>query len=107
MTSMFLLACARGLQTCSTLSHDRLTLGNVPMPLTFSHELPAQRVIFARGALTRVGEEAARLGIARALVVATPGSGARLGTRVAGLLGPRSAGLHAEAGVHLPRGGAG
>jgi len=36
-------------------------------------------------------------------VVATPGSGARLGGRVAELLGSRSAGVHAQAVIHVPR----
>ena len=61
-----------------------------------------QRVVFAPGAIEHVPEEAARLSLNRALVVATPGSGARLGARVVSLLGARSAGLHAEAVVHVP-----
>ncbi len=73
------------------------------MPLSFIHELPAQRVIFAPGALARIGEEAARLGIARALVVATPGSGARLGPRLLDLLGGRAVALHAQAMMHVPK----
>jgi maleylacetate reductase len=72
------------------------------MPLSFTHELPAQRVIFAPGALARIGEEAARLRISRALVVATPGSGERLGARVVDLLGARAATLHAQAMIHVP-----
>ena len=35
-------------------------------------------------------------------MIATPGSGARLGDRVAGLLGTRAAGLHAQAVMHVP-----
>ena len=73
------------------------------MPAPFTHDIPSQRVVFAPGALARVGDEAARLGISRALVIATPGSGARLGARVADLLGSRSAGLHAHAVIHVPR----
>src|SRR5262249_41650959 len=69
----------------------------------FVHDAPPQRVVFAFGALARVSEEAARLGFARALVIATPGSGARLGARVVDLLGTRAAGLHAEAVVHVPK----
>ena len=60
-------------------------------------------MVFAAGALARVGEEAGRLGLSRALVVATPGSGARLGKNVAELLGVRAAGLHAQAIVHVPK----
>jgi maleylacetate reductase len=70
---------------------------------SFTHDAPAQRVVFGAGAIARIADEAARLGIARALVIATPGSGARLGARVAELLGSRSAGVHAEAVIHVPR----
>jgi maleylacetate reductase len=73
------------------------------MPPSFTHDAPGQRVAFGAGAIARVTDEAARLGVARALVIATPGSGARLGARVAELLGSRSAGVHAEAVIHVPR----
>jgi maleylacetate reductase len=73
------------------------------MSLSFVHDIPGQRVVFARGALARVGEEAARLGFSRALVIATPGSGARLGARIVEILGARALGLHARAMVHVPR----
>jgi maleylacetate reductase len=71
--------------------------------VAFTHDVPPQRVVFASGALNRVADEAARLKIERALVVATPGSGARLGKKVSELLGPRAAGLHAQAVVHVPK----
>lgn len=73
------------------------------MPPSFIHDAPAQRVVFGAGGIARIDDEVARLGIARALVIATPGSGARLGARVADLLGARSAGVHAEAVIHVPR----
>jgi len=73
------------------------------MTLSFTHDSAAQRVVFGAGAISRLSDEAARLGISRALVVATPGSGARLGARVAELLVGRSAGLHAQAVIHVPR----
>jgi maleylacetate reductase len=73
------------------------------MTASFIHDAPPQRVVFGAGHLARVGDEAARLGMSRALVIATPGSGARLGARVADLLGDRSAGLHAQAVIHVPR----
>src|SRR6185312_7547134 len=73
------------------------------MLLSFTHDTPAQRVVFGAGMIARVADEAAHLGISRALVIATPGSGARLGARVADLLGSRSAGLHAQAVIHVPR----
>src|SRR6202171_1420673 len=69
----------------------------------FTHDVPPQRVVFASGALARVGDEAARLKIERALVIATPGSGARLGKKVVELLGARAAGLHAQAVMHVPK----
>src|SRR5258705_13173150 len=73
------------------------------MPASFIHDAPPQRVVFGAGAITRIGEEAARLGMGRALVIATPGSGARLGARISELLGSRSAGVHAGAVIHVPR----
>lgn len=73
------------------------------MTLSFVHDVAPQRVVFAFGAVERVGEETARLGVERAVVVATPGSGARLGSRVVELLGARSVGLHAQAVVHVPK----
>jgi maleylacetate reductase len=72
------------------------------MTIAFVHDAVAQRVVFAEGALARIADEAAGLGLDSALVIATPGSGARLGARVVDLLGARAAGLHAEAVVHVP-----
>jgi maleylacetate reductase len=69
----------------------------------FIHDAPAQRVVYASGAIGATAEEAERLGLTRALVIATPGSGARLGARVVEMLGNRAAGLHAEAVIHVPR----
>src|SRR5712691_10164676 len=71
--------------------------------ISFVHDVPAQRVVFAPGAVVRVVDEAARLGLNRALVIATPGSGARLGGRLVEILGPRAAGLHAHASLHVPK----
>jgi maleylacetate reductase len=73
------------------------------MPGAFIHDFSSQRVVFAAGALARLGEEASRLGVARALVIATPGSGARLGKQVIDVLGVRTAGLHGQAVVHVPK----
>lgn len=73
------------------------------MPTAFTHDVPSQRVVFATGAIERVGDEVVHLNINRALIVATPGSGAQLGARVAELIGKRAAGLHAEAVIHVPR----
>jgi maleylacetate reductase len=71
--------------------------------LAFTHDVPPQRVVFGSGALERVADEAARLKIERALIIATPGSGARLGEKVSALLGTRAAAVHAEAVVHVPK----
>jgi maleylacetate reductase len=73
------------------------------MILPFVHDMTPQRVVFAPGAVERVGEEAARLGFERALVIATPGSGTRLGAHIVTLLAARAAGLHAGAVVHVPK----
>jgi maleylacetate reductase len=68
----------------------------------FAHDGVPQRVVFGPGAMVQVAEEAARLSLERVLVVATPGSGGRLGARIAEALGARSAGLHAQAVIHVP-----
>lgn len=73
------------------------------MIASFTHDTTHQRVVFANGALAQVAEETKRLGISRALVIATPGSGERLGAQVAAQLGARSAGLHARAVIHVPK----
>ncbi len=73
------------------------------MAQSFIHDVASQRVVFAPGAVARVPEEAARLGLGRVLVIATPGSGARLGRQLADLLGTRAAGVHAQAVVHVPK----
>jgi len=75
----------------------------VRAPPSFISDVAPQRVVFASGALARIGEEAERLKLSRALVVATPGSGARLGEKVAEILGAPAAGVHAHAVVHVPK----
>src|SRR5258706_15881210 len=79
------------------------------MVASFVHDIQGQRVVFAPGAVARVADEAARLGLNRALVIATPGSGARLGGRIVDILGPRAAGVHAQTALHVskPLGGMG
>jgi maleylacetate reductase len=72
-------------------------------PLSFIYDAPAQRIVFAAGALTHTPDEVAALSIERALVVTTPGGGARLGETVASLLGRRAAALHPHAVIHVPR----
>ena len=60
------------------------------------------RALFGRGAVTRIKDEAERLGVKRALVLSTPGRGEALAKQVSGLLGERSAGIHAGAVMHTP-----
>ena len=59
------------------------------------------RVVFGAGALRHLPRELEALGIARALVLTTPGQRA-LGERVAELIGTRSAGVFAQAAMHVP-----
>jgi len=73
------------------------------MVASFVHDIQGQRVVFALGGVARVADEAARLDLNRALVIATPGSGARLGGRIVDILGGRAAGLHAQAALHVPK----
>jgi len=73
------------------------------MVASFVHDIQGQRVVFALGGVARVADEAARLDLNRALVIATRGSGARLGGRIVDILGGRAAGLHAQAALHVPK----
>lgn len=67
----------------------------------FTHDVPPARVIFANGAIDRVGQELARLGASRALVVAG-GPEAEYADRIAGDLGERVAGRWSEVVMHVP-----
>jgi maleylacetate reductase len=77
------------------------------MTSSFIHDVPPQRVVFASGAVAQIAEEAERLKLSRVLVVATPGSGARLGSNVVerldASLGTHAATLHAQAVIHVPK----
>lgn len=64
----------------------------------FTHEPHPARVVFGRGALRRLDEETERLGITRALVVAS----SRLATLLEGLLGPRSVVAITSIAKHVP-----
>ena len=67
----------------------------------FVHTASPGRVVFASGAIAKVGEEIERLGRARALILSTPfqePDAARLAER----LGNRAAGVFAEAAMHTP-----
>lgn len=59
------------------------------------------RVHFESGAITRVGEALEALGLRRAIVLCTPDQSA-LADRVVTLLGPRAAGIYAQAQQHVP-----
>jgi alcohol dehydrogenase class IV len=65
----------------------------------FDARLP--RVVFGAGALAHLPRELAALGIGRALVLSTPGQRA-LAERAAALLGGASAGVFAQAAMHVP-----
>ena len=67
----------------------------------FVYDQPSIRVIFGLGALDRLAEEVQRIGSRRALVLATPGQ--RTGAEEAARrLGSLSAGVYAEAVMHVP-----
>jgi alcohol dehydrogenase class IV len=68
----------------------------------FIYQPLSTRVLFGRGTVARIKDEAERLGTRRALVLSTPGRGEALAKQVAGLLGERSAGVHAGAEMHTP-----
>jgi alcohol dehydrogenase class IV len=59
------------------------------------------RVHFEAGAMARVGDELQALGLHRAIVLCTPDQ-CELADRVVTLLGPRAAGVYAQAQQHVP-----
>src|SRR5579864_5084341 len=61
-----------------------------------------RRIVFEAGSTQRVGEEVARSGLSRVLVVTTRGRAA-LGQEIATRLGSRAAGALAIAREHVPR----
>jgi len=69
--------------------------------LNFVFQANPARVIFGAGSLAQVGAEVERLGAQRALVLCTPEQ-AESGAAVARLLGERSAGVFAQAVMHVP-----
>ncbi len=71
------------------------------LPSTFLHEALPSRVLFGRGTLSRVSEEAQRLGMHRALVLTTP-QRADQGEQVRALLGSAGSGLFTNARMHTP-----
>jgi maleylacetate reductase len=73
----------------------------VSRALDFTYEALPMRVVFGAGAAGRIGAEVGALGLERVAVLCTPG-GRALGRRMADALGGRSAGLVAEARMHVP-----
>jgi maleylacetate reductase len=67
----------------------------------FVYEALSQRVVFGTGTLAQAGQEIARLGAKRALVLSTPGHG-RSAEDLARRLGPAAAGVFAKAAMHTP-----
>jgi alcohol dehydrogenase class IV len=67
----------------------------------FVYEQPSIRVVFGVGSLDRLADEAQRLGVRRALVLATPGQ-RRIANEAAGRLGSAAVGVFAEAVMHVP-----
>lgn len=70
-------------------------------PAAFIFQAQPNRVVFGAGTLSKLPEELGALGVARALVLATPQQ-AELAQSVAGLLGEMSAGVCARAAMHTP-----
>lgn len=67
----------------------------------FIHQAHPSRVVFGAGALSHLEREVEWLGARRALVLSTPGQAAQA-RMLAERLGPRAAGVFAQALVHVP-----
>lgn len=67
----------------------------------FIYQAAPMRVIFGAGTLNQLAHELARLGISRAVILATPNQ-AEQASAVAEMLGVRAAGVFAEAEMHTP-----
>ncbi|MCB1395296.1 MAG: maleylacetate reductase [Rhodobacter sp.] len=67
----------------------------------FTLDVNPARIVFGAGSLARVGDEVAAVGGQRALVLATPFQRADA-EALAARLGPRAAGVFAEAAMHTP-----
>jgi len=70
-------------------------------PLSFVYNALPARVIFGLGSLEKLPEEVDRLGASRALVLSTPEQQVAAAGIIA-RLGPRAAGLYANAVMHVP-----
>ncbi|MGK7867545.1 maleylacetate reductase [Falsiroseomonas sp. E2-1-a20] len=67
----------------------------------FIYTAAPMRVVFGDGTLAELGEEVARLGLARVALLVTPSQAAR-GEALAAQLGPLAAGVIARAAMHAP-----
>ena len=67
----------------------------------FTYQTAPMRVIFGAGTLGQLPSELARLGISRALILATPNQ-VQQASHVAAMLGERAAGVFAQAEMHTP-----
>jgi maleylacetate reductase len=68
---------------------------------SFVHEQFASRVVFGLGSIERLADEVKQLGAKRAMVLSTPGQ-RKLADEAARRLGVATAGIHAEAAMHVP-----
>lgn len=68
---------------------------------SFAATIPAMRVRFGAGVRHQVGEEMARLGLSRALILTTPQQ-ADTGAEFAALLGAQAVGVYSGAAMHTP-----
>ncbi|MCW2508612.1 MAG: Maleylacetate reductase [Modestobacter sp.] len=71
------------------------------MTRSFTYQALPMRVVFGAGALAKLPDEVAALGLGRVLVLCSPEQ-EETGQRVAAALGERSAGVLAEARMHVP-----
>src|SRR6266581_8206303 len=67
----------------------------------FTYQAAPMRVIFGRGTLGQLPAELERLGISRALILATPNQ-TKQAAQVVSILRHRAAGIFAEAAMHTP-----
>ncbi len=69
--------------------------------MRFVHDGQSPRVVFGAGSVKELPSEIDRLGVSRALIVATPGRGELVG-RIESLIGHRAGGKFLGAQVHVP-----
>jgi len=80
---------------------QRFVRGNTDLMKNFTYQTAPMRVIFGAGTLGQLPSELARLGISRALILATPNQ-VQQASHVAAMLGERAAGVFAQAEMHTP-----